>query len=149
MQRANEPYSEPGAGTPPANSPSPPGGSSASGPTAAQIRALLGRQIVPHGKAGRIRALLKRGYRLRFRALTAGTAKVGWYRLRKHGKPVLFASGRHRFATAGSATITMKLTAAGRRQLRRARRLRLRAKGAFTPVPAVAVTAARGFTLRR
>ena len=139
----------PGGGTPPAVSPSPIGGSTAFGPTAGQIRALLRTQITPRGKAGRIRALLKRGYRLRFRALTAGTAKVGWYRLRKRGKPVLIASGRRRFAAAGSAIITMKLTAAGRRQLRRAKRLRLRAKGTFTPVPAAPVTAARRFTLRR
>jgi hypothetical protein len=119
------------------------------GPTAAQIRALLRSQITPHGRAGRIRALLKHGYRLRLRALTAGTAKVGWYRPRKGHRPVLIARGRHRFTAAGRATITMKLTAAGRRQLRHARRLRLTAKGTFTVAPGAAVTATRRFTLRR
>jgi hypothetical protein len=138
-----------GGGAPPAGSPSLPGGSIASGPTAAQIRALLRKQIIPRGKAGRIRALLKRGYRLRLRALVAGTAKVGWYRLRKRGKPVLIASGRRRFATDGTAIIAMKLTAVGRRQLKRTKRLRLRAKGTFTPAPAAPVTATRRFTLRR
>ena len=64
-------------------------------------------------------------------------------------KPVLIASGRHRFAAAGSATITVKLTAAGRRQLRRAKRLGLTAKGTFTSSPGAPVTAARRFTLRR
>jgi hypothetical protein len=125
------------------------GGGGSSGPTAAQIRALLRAQITPHGKAARIGALLKRGYRLRFRALTAGTAKVGWYRLRKGRKPVLIASGRHTFAAAGSATIAVKLTRAGRRQLRHAKRLGLRANGTFTPESAAPVTAARRFTLRR
>ena len=56
--------------------------STASRPTAARIRALLRTQITPRGKAARIGALLTCGYRLPFRALTAGTAKVGWYRLR-------------------------------------------------------------------
>ena len=131
----------PGAGSP--------GGPGASRPTAAQIGALLRSQIAPRGKAARIRALLKRGYRLRFRALTAGTADVRWYRERKGAKPVLIASGRHRFAAAGTATIKVKLTAAGRKQLRRAKRLRLMAKGSFTPAGAAAVTATRRFTIRR
>ncbi len=127
----------PGGGTPPV------------GPTAAQIRALLRKQIVPRGKAARIRALLrKHGYRLRLRALTAGTATVRWVLVRK-GKTIVAAGGRHRYAAAGSAVIRMKLTAAGRRQLRHAKRLRLRAEGTFKPVPSAPVTAARRFKLRR
>ncbi|HEX5617264.1 MAG TPA: hypothetical protein VFX51_02540 [Solirubrobacteraceae bacterium] len=126
--------------------PKPPTGSTV---TAAQIRALLRTEITPHGKAARIRALRKHGYRLAFRALTAGTAKVRWVRKRKGHKPVLIASGRHTFAAAGSATIKIKLTKAGRRQLRHARRLRLTAMGTFTPAGAAPVTASRRFTLRR
>jgi hypothetical protein len=118
--------------------------------TAAQIRALLRTEITPDGKAARIRRLLKkRGYRLRFRALTAGTAKVRWYRPRKGHKAVLIATGRHRFATAGSATFKVRLTSAGRRQLRHAKRLRLTAKGTFTPATGGPVSASRRFTLRR
>jgi hypothetical protein len=126
--------------SPPAGSPAKP----ASRPSAAQIRALLRTQITPRGKAGRIGALLKRGYALPFRALTAGSAQVGWYRHR-----TLIASGRRSFAAAGSATMKIKLTAAGRRQLKHARRLALTAKGTFTPAPDPPVSAARGFTLRR
>jgi hypothetical protein len=137
------------AGGPPSGSPSSSRASTASRPTAARIRALLRAQITPRGQAARIGALLKCGYRLPFRALTAGTAKVRWYLLRKRHQPVLIASGRHRFAAAGSATITVKLTAAGRRQLRRAKHLGLTAKGTFTPATAPPVTAARRFTLRR
>jgi hypothetical protein len=119
-------------------------------PTAAQIRALLRTQITPRGRAAKIGALLKRGYRLRFRALTAGTAKVDWSLARKGRKPVLIASGRHRFAAAGSATITVKLTAAGRRRLRHAKHLGLTARGTFTPAAAGRpVTATRRFTLSR
>jgi hypothetical protein len=118
--------------------------------TAAQIRALLRTEITPSGKAAKIRRLLKkRGYRLHFRALTAGTAKVRWYRLRKGRKPILIATGEHRFAAAGSATFKLKLTAAGRKQLRHAKRLRLTAKGTFTPTPGASVKASRKFTLRR
>ena len=45
--------------------------------------------------------------------------------------------------------MTVKLTAAGRRQLRRAKHLALTAKGTFTLPHAAPVTAARRFTLRR
>jgi hypothetical protein len=118
--------------------------------TAAQIRALLRTEITPHGKRGRIPRLLDGGgYRLAFRALTAGTAKVRWYRIRKGRKPILIASGKQRFAAAGVATLTVKLTRAGRRRLRHAKRLRLTAKGTFTRPAGGAVSAARRFTLRR
>jgi hypothetical protein len=114
----------------------------ASRPTAAQIRALLRNQITPRGKAGRIGALLKRAYRLPFQALTPGTATVQWYRGRK-----LIASGRHTFAAAGTATIAVKLTSAGRKALRHAKRLKVTAKGTFTSD--TPVTATRAFTLKR
>ena len=118
--------------------------------TAAQIRALLRTELTPHGKAAKIpRLLKKRGYRLHFRALTAGTAKVRWYRLRKGRKPILIATGTHAFAAAGSATFKVRLTAAGRRQLRHAKRLRLTARGTFTPAAGGPVRASRRFTLRR
>jgi hypothetical protein len=132
-------HAAPPSGATPPPAATPPLGSVAARPTRAQIRALLRRQIAPRGRAARIGALLRHGYRLRFRALTAGTAKVGWYRHR-----VLIARGRHTFAGAGRATIAVKLTHAGRRQLRHARRLRLTARGAFA-----SVSAARGFTLQR
>jgi hypothetical protein len=118
-------------------------------PTRAQIRALLRSQITPRGKAARIGRLLAHGYRLPFRALVAGTGKVGWYRLRKGHKPVLIAAGRHVFRAAGRTTIAMKLTKAGRRQLRHVKRLKLTAKGTFTPRGEAPITATRAFGLRR
>jgi hypothetical protein len=68
--------------------------------------------------------------------------------LRKGRKPLLIASGRHRFAAAGKATIALKLTAKGRRQLTKAKRLRLTATGAFILPHAAPVIAKRRFTLR-
>jgi hypothetical protein len=125
-------------------------GATASRPTAAKIRALLRTEITPRGKAARIGALLKCGYRLPFRALTAGTAKVRWYQRRKGHKPVLIASGRHVFAAAGSAKIVVKLTTAGRSKLARAKRLGLKATGTFTRASGGRpVTAVRPFVLRR
>jgi hypothetical protein len=124
-------------------------GSPGSHPTAAQIRALLRAQIAPHGRAARIGALLAHGYALRFRALTAGTAVVEWYRPQRGGKPVLIASGRRTFAAAGTATIAIELTAAGRKELLRAKHLVLAAQGTFTRAGAPAVTATRLFMLRR
>jgi hypothetical protein len=119
-------------------------------PTTAQIRALLRTEITPHGDAAKIGALLKCDYQLTFRALTAGTAKVGWYRLQKGRKPVLIASGERRFTAAGSATIVIKLTAAGRSQLLQAgKQLGLVATGTFAPAHGPDVTAIRLFTLRR
>jgi hypothetical protein len=119
-------------------------------PTVAQIRASLRKQIVPHGKAAKIGALLgHRGYRLPFQSLVAGTAKVEWYALPKRARPFLVASGHRSFDAAGKATIRIKLKPAGRRQLRRSKRLHLVAKGMFTPNPDPPVTASRGFSLRR
>jgi hypothetical protein len=144
------PGTPPCAGDPPSGSSSSLSGSNGSRPTAAQIQALLRTEITPRGKAARIGALLECGYRLPFRALTAGTAKVEWYRLRKGHKPVLIASGRHVFAAAGSATIVVELTAAGRTELQGAKRLGLVATGTFTRASGgPPVTAARPFTLRR
>jgi hypothetical protein len=68
------------------------------------------------------------------------------YRERNGAKPVLIASGRHRF---GAATIGVKPTAAGRQHLRRAKRVRLTAKGSFSPREPQRSRRRGGFTIRR
>jgi hypothetical protein len=92
------------------------------------------------------------------RALEAGTLEVGWYELPRGAKlarrpkprPVLVASGRLGFSAAGSATMTIRLSARGKRLLRHARRrLALSAKGTFTPTGQPAVVGFKRFTLRR
>lgn len=134
--------------TPPsAGSPPPPGSTPTgpTGPTAAQIKASLLRQLVPHGKASRIGALLRHGgYTFSFHALTGGTVVIQW-----HSGHVLVAVGKVKFTRAGNAKLTIKLTKAGRRLLKTTRRRTLTANGAFTPVSQHAITAAKRFHLAR
>jgi hypothetical protein len=123
--------------------------------TASEIKALLLGAITPRGSSAKIAALLKaKAYKLTFKALTAGSALVSWYYLPKgarlaKAKPVLIASGRRAFASAGRAKIAIKLTAAGRRMLKHAKRLKLTAKATFTPTGKTGVTATKKLTLKR
>ena len=64
-------------------------------------------------------------------------------------KPVLVASGRRTFSAAETATIRVRLTAAGKSLLKRAKQIKLTAKGIFTPAGGSPVTAMRTFTLKR
>jgi alpha-tubulin suppressor-like RCC1 family protein len=126
------------------------------GPTVAQIKASLLSQLLPEGKAAKIAALLKKGYFLLFRALTAGSVLIDWYYL-PHGahvakakpKPVLVAAGHASFSHAGSFKLTIKLTANGKQLLKRAKRLTLTAKGTFTPSGKQPITATRRLILKR
>jgi alpha-tubulin suppressor-like RCC1 family protein len=136
--------------------------------TEAQLRASLRQQlgIKGSGAGARIASLRKRrSYTCGFTALTAGALAIDWYylppgaRLAANGKParsatgatpVLFASGRLSFPTAGTRRITLKLTTKGRRMLRHRRRgLLITAAGSFTPRAAGTVTATQRFTLAR
>jgi len=135
------------------------GGGGAGAVTAAQIKALLLHEIVPMGKAALIRRLLKAdGYVFEFKALASGKAVIQWYQVprgarlataRHKPKPLLIATGRLTFSSAGSARMHLKLTAAGVRLLRHAQHLSLTAKGTFTPVGTPAVTALKKFKLKR
>jgi hypothetical protein len=112
---------------------------------------------VPSGKGAKIAALLKSGgYMLPLTALEAGTVVVRWY-LVPHGaklarqtkaKPILVASGKLAFSGAGKGGIKLKLTAVGERLLRHAKRLKLTAKGTFTPRGGAAVSVAKKFVVR-
>jgi hypothetical protein len=63
-------------------------------------------------------------------------------------RPALVASGHHTFRAAGRATITLTLTAAGRRLLAHAHRQTLTAKATFTPRGGKAVVVKRTIVLR-
>jgi hypothetical protein len=124
--------------------------------SAAQVAALLGGELVPSGKRANIAALLKNGGFVRaLRALEGGVATIGWYqvppgaKVAKQAKPVLVATGRLTFTTAGTATIKIRLTKAGRALLKRVKRAALTARGTFTPAGASPVVVLRRFTLRR
>jgi hypothetical protein len=136
-----------GGGTPGSGSPA---------PTSAQIRAALLAALVPHGRAARIGALLRRAYGDRFQALAGGRVRISWYlvpkgaRLAKaHRVPVLIATGARSLTRRGATTIRIGLTSKGRRLLARSRRLGLTARGAFIPLGRPGVSATKTFTLKR
>jgi hypothetical protein len=145
---------------PPAAAPGPPAAgvlsSTAASVGVAQLAALLKRELTPSGKVGKIAALLKSGgLTILFQALEAGTVVINWYqvppgaKLARKAKPVLVASGRATFSAAGEQKIKLKLTSAGERLLKRARSLKLTAKGSFTPTGEAPVTATKAFVLKR
>jgi hypothetical protein len=157
------PQPQPGSGSAGTGGSGTTGGSSSPGgggnvATSVQIASLLTGEITPAGKTAKIAALLKSDvFSISFRALEAGTAVIGWYEVpsgahlanRAKPKPVLVASGRQSFSAAGTATIKIKLTAAGRRLLKHARQLRLTAKGTFTPVGKAPIGTTKSFVLKR
>jgi alpha-tubulin suppressor-like RCC1 family protein len=127
--------------------------------TEAQIRASLGMQLGTKGRQIKLKALRKqRRYAYGFTALTPGTVTIDWYYL-PHGarlaraaqsaKPVLFAGGSVSFATAGTRTVTLRLTLAGRKLLRHRKRIALTALGSFTPHGKRTITATKSFALTR
>jgi len=132
--------------------------SSQSGPTTAEIGALIGRQLAPTGRTAAISALLRKGlFSALFKAPVAGTAAIGWYYLPRgakfaksqHGpKPVLVASGQLTFHSATTATIKLHLSPAGKRLLRRAAKLRLTARCVFAPTGKAPITMLKSFELR-
>jgi hypothetical protein len=137
------------------------GGSSGNGPTAAissaQIAASLARQLTPSPKAAKIAPLLKRGaLAVSFNALEAGTVAIAWYQatpaakspVRAKAKAVLVAFGKLTFPNSGSGSIKVRLTAAGKKLLKHANRLKLTAVGTFTPANLTPITATRTFVLK-
>lgn len=125
---------------------------------AVEIGALLRHALTPAGRAARLASLLAGGgYTVAFRALSAGTAVIDWYQIPPRGKlagktrarPVLVASGRMRFSVAGTARIKVRLTREGRRLIKRGSRVKLTAKGTFTPSGGKPITAIEEFVLKR
>lgn len=132
--------------------------SNTTGITPAQIAALLLKEITPSGNAAKAAKIRKAGdYSLVFKALEAGTAVIDWYQVptgaklakKSTPKPVLVASGHATFSTAGTATINLKLTAAGKRILRSKSRVKLTARCSFTPPGQPSITVAERFAIRR
>jgi hypothetical protein len=124
------------------------------GGLAAEVTALLVEELTPSGKAAKIASLLKsRGFTVTFKALEAGTVVIDWYEVPAGAKlakpkPVLIAAGQRAFSAAGTAKIKIKLAAAGKRLLNHARKLKLTAKGTFTPTGKTPVTATKVFVLK-
>jgi hypothetical protein len=135
-----------------------PGGRGTSTVSSAQIAALLAGELTPSGKTAKIAALLKRGgFSLAFKALEPGAAVIDWYQVppgaklakKTKRKPVLVAAGRRTFSAATTTTIKINLTSTGKRLLKHAKRLKLTAKGTFTPTGSAAITKTKVFVLKR
>ena len=166
-QPANTGESKSGGGSTGGGSGTSSGGSSSTGSSgssspaasvsAAQIAALLGQQLIPSGKAAKIATLLKSGgLKMSFKALEAGTLSVQWYEIpagaklakKVKAKPVLVASGQMTFPAAGTKTLRIRLTAAGRKLFKHTKSLKLTAKGIFTATGQTPVDQAVSFALR-
>lgn len=128
--------------------------------SSAQIAAGLAAQLTPSGNAATISVLLKSGAAaLSTKALEGGTLVIDWYYLppgaklakktKTKAKPVLVATGTHEFSGAATATIKIKLTGAGKRLLKHAKKLKLTAMGTFTPTGKTPVSSTRAFLLKR
>ncbi len=133
------------------------GSSPAASISAAQIAALLGQQLIPSGKAAKIATLLKSGgLKMSFKALEAGTLSVQWYEIpagaklakKAKAKPVLVASGQMTFSAAGTKTLRIRLTTAGRKLSKHAKSLKLTVKGMFTATGQAPVGQTVSFALR-
>jgi hypothetical protein len=159
---AGEPSGQAGdgpGGPRPAAPPAPlvvaPTGRIAGGVTIAQIRESMRRQMTPMGAAAQIAVLLrKRGAALPFRALDAGRLVIRWSTTPttvrdKKTKAILVAQGRRTFARSGERTVRVGLTAAGRRVLRHAKRVKLTAEGRFTRGHTKPIVGLKGFVVTR
>ena len=122
--------------------------------SAHQIRALMHRRLVPHGRGVRIGALLKRGgLRQAIRTPVAGRLVIRWYaRVRTSkgkSKRVLVAVGRRTFLVADRETMKIKLTSRGVRVLSGAHRLTVMVDGVVIPARQAAVHASARFRVKR
>jgi hypothetical protein len=121
----------------------------------AQVTASLAKQLAPKGTPAKVGAVLKAGgYKLSFAALESGTVVIGWYYVPPGArlaaaKTVLVASGRATFAGAGTKTIKLKLTAAGKKMLKHANQLKLTSKGVFSAPGQAQIVVRKTFTLKR
>ena len=147
-----EPSPSPGPSSPGPSSPTP---TPATGPTDAQIRAALRPALRVTGAAARHKALLKRGFSFTFKAPAAGRVAVTWESIPPKGargrkaKPVVLARGGAQVKSGQTTKVAVKLTAAGKKALRKAKRLKVRVRATFT-LPGRRAVAVTGLaTLRR
>jgi hypothetical protein len=124
-----------------------PGGSSAA-PTDAQVLAKLKTALAAAARRLKAQTTAKlarrRSIALPFAFSEPGTVKltISAPSTKKNAKAVTVGSGAKTAATAGTIPVTVRLTAAGRKLLKRARKLTLTLKGTFAPARAGAKTQA-------
>lgn len=127
--------------------------------TDSQIIAALGRVLSPTGKAAKIAALLKSGYSFTFSAPGAGKLRIDWYYLPKGAKlaantkkkprPTTIATGAVTSSNTGAIKIRLKLTSAGKKKLKKAKRLRLTTQASFTPADRKPLLTRTTLTIKR
>jgi hypothetical protein len=107
--------------------------------TAAQILAKLRTALARAQRAARISSLRRSGvYSFSFAAPIAGRLEVIWYDAAARSShsaksnPLVIAQSATSFARAGTETVRLRLTGAGRRLLADSRRVTLATKGVFT-----------------
>ncbi len=121
---------------------------------AAAIAAMLAK-IVPSGKAAKIPVILKHGFSFALASAGAGTLTISWYEvphgahLSKKVKPILVATGTTTFAGAGAGKLVVKVTGAGKRLLRHAKKISLTAEGTFARAGRPPSTARKNFVIKR
>jgi hypothetical protein len=118
--------------------------------------AILGPSLVPSGAAATIGAILKAGgYPATLSAPRPGTARVTWYYVPKGAhvaakrKPIVVASGTKTVKRAGNTKLKIKLSSAGRKMLKAAKKpVALTSRGTFTPKSGKRVSSKRTFKLK-
>jgi hypothetical protein len=111
--------------------------SSAPSLTPAQVAAALKAQLARAQHHARISSLRKTGlYAVSVAVPTPGTLELLWYvappSARHAAKPLVVALGTMSFAGAGTKTVKLRFTSAGRRLLEHSSSLKLTLKGVFT-----------------
>jgi Bacterial Ig-like domain len=131
------------------------------GASATRLEPLIATQLARYERTVHVVLLLRRGmFKALFRAPTAGKATIEWLylarRRRRRGRSspsararVRVASGSRTFHLAGSETLEVRLTGAGRRLLRARSRVTLTATCVFVPAAGTAVRSSRTFSLGR
>ncbi|HTZ86185.1 MAG TPA: carboxypeptidase-like regulatory domain-containing protein [Solirubrobacteraceae bacterium] len=127
--------------------------------SAAQLKALLTKLLVPGGTSAKLTTLGAHGsYTATFSSLAAGRISIAWYFVPKGAhvakskpkpKPVLVAAGKLTTKEGGTAKLTIKLTSAGHALVAKHKPLKLTAQGAFAPKGRATLNATRSFTLKR
>jgi hypothetical protein len=120
------------------------------GLTPAEIGPGVKRSLLPHGRAARVSALLRRRrYTSSFSAPAAGDFSVVWRARSVRGALVPIALGGVHFDGPGTAKVTIRISDFGRRLLRRNARTRISAQGVFRLWGREPIEATRTFTVHR
>jgi hypothetical protein len=121
----------------------------------AEIAAAVTQALAVSGKAAKIGAILKAGgFVAPLAAPSAGQAAITWFLVPKGArlaaaKPVVVAKGAKRSSRAGKVKLKIRLTSKGRALLKRSKKVKLVARGTFTPQSGKKISKKRPITLKR